>query len=323
MKIRKFRPTVIAAAILILIIIGLSIAVLDQQLRSSNLSMQIMQENEKFNRLSRDTSADVNLDKKYRDMALKLGGRYKEVTWSRHIPFMVNQLTAAMQAYGVKIETLRPDPIRTMDNVSQLPLRIGFKAGIADMAKVVRDIEKTTPFLNIERLDIRAAGEKSDLLQSEMTVSSYAITDKDAPEMPKVTPLHSSASVKVTKNNLDIVKPNVNIKPLPMMAPQPGMNTNPSPFGSKQNPAATAPPPPSAQQGGGFDAIIKSLDKNGDGKISKEEAGGAPWFDRVDMNKDGAIDTNELETVKRFMGGAQGGGANGPGSNSMQPGGPQ
>jgi|GEM_PF-3916429 len=324
MKIRQFRPTVIAAAILILVIICLSIAILNQQLVSSSLSTQIKQENAKFTRLSKDSTADVDQDRKYRDMALKLGGRYREVTWSKHIPFMVNQLTAAMQTYEVKMDTMRPDPIRTIDNVSQLPLRIGFKANLADMAKIVRDIEKTTPLLNIERLDIRAASEKSDLLQSEMTVSSYAITDKDAPEMPKVVPLHTSVSVKVTKKPLETGKNDLKTKPMSMMQPPiPGIGAGRSPFGGFGGSRTTRQFTPSAQPGGGFDAMIKALDKNGDGKITKEEAAGVPWFDLADTNKDGVIDAGELEAAKRFMAARGGNGANGPGNNSMQPGGPQ
>jgi hypothetical protein len=60
-----------------------------------------------------------------------------------------------------------------------------------------------------------------------------------------------------------------------------------------------APKPP--QGAGQFDAMRKSLDRNGDGKITKQEAGGAPWFDRVDQNNDGVLDAAELETVRKAM----------------------
>jgi hypothetical protein len=60
-----------------------------------------------------------------------------------------------------------------------------------------------------------------------------------------------------------------------------------------------APKPP--QGAGQFDALRKSLDKNGDGKITKQEAGGAPWFDRMDQNKDGVVDAAELETARKAM----------------------
>jgi Ca2+-binding EF-hand superfamily protein len=67
--------------------------------------------------------------------------------------------------------------------------------------------------------------------------------------------------------------------------------------GGGAKPAAGKPAPGAGQ----FDAMVKNLDKNSDGKITKEEAGGAPWFDRMDQNKDGVVDAAELETVRKAM----------------------
>jgi Ca2+-binding EF-hand superfamily protein len=78
-----------------------------------------------------------------------------------------------------------------------------------------------------------------------------------------------------------------------------------------------------AQDGGQLEALVKSLDKNGDGKITKEEAGGAPWFDRLDQNKDGVVDAAELDVVRKAMG--AGGASSGPASTqgAGKPGGGQ
>ena len=45
--------------------------------------------------------------------------------------------------------------------------------------------------------------------------------------------------------------------------------------------------------------MVKSLDTNVDGNITKEEAGSPPWFDRVDQNHDGVIDAAELEILRK------------------------
>ncbi|MBM4089770.1 MAG: hypothetical protein FJ276_10130 [Planctomycetes bacterium] len=61
-------------------------------------------------------------------------------------------------------------------------------------------------------------------------------------------------------------------------------------------------PAPGGGQRGQLDAMVKKLDKDSDGKISKEEAGGAAWFDRLDQNQDGEIDAAELETMRKGIG---------------------
>jgi len=49
------------------------------------------------------------------------------------------------------------------------------------------------------------------------------------------------------------------------------------------------------------DLIIKAADKDGDGRITKAEAGDAAWFARVDQDKDGVIGPEELALVRRLL----------------------
>jgi hypothetical protein len=39
---------------------------------------------------------------------------------------------------------------------------------------------------------------------------------------------------------------------------------------------------------------FKQFDRDGDGQVTREEAGGAPWFDRLDRNKDGILTLEEV-----------------------------
>jgi outer membrane protein assembly factor BamB len=52
-----------------------------------------------------------------------------------------------------------------------------------------------------------------------------------------------------------------------------------------------------------FDALLKNLDKNKDGALSREEAGKAfeGFFDSIDANKDGKITRDEYDAVLKFM----------------------
>jgi outer membrane protein assembly factor BamB len=52
-----------------------------------------------------------------------------------------------------------------------------------------------------------------------------------------------------------------------------------------------------------FDSMLKDLDKNGDGALSRDEAEHAfqGFFDNQDMNKDGRITRDEWDTIAKFM----------------------
>ena len=64
---------------------------------------------------------------------------------------------------------------------------------------------------------------------------------------------------------------------------------------------------------GQYEAMIKAVDKDGDGRVTKAEAGDAPWFARIDRNQDGVVDAGELAKLKEAMRGGKGGGDGQPG----------
>jgi thiol-disulfide isomerase/thioredoxin/mono/diheme cytochrome c family protein len=59
------------------------------------------------------------------------------------------------------------------------------------------------------------------------------------------------------------------------------------------------------------DALFKKFDKNGDGKVTREEAGNARWFDRLDLNHDGVITREELAAAAKIFAARRGGGLEG------------
>lgn len=66
---------------------------------------------------------------------------------------------------------------------------------------------------------------------------------------------------------------------------------------------------PRGQAAGGAGNLLATYDKNGDGKIGKDEVGEATWLSRFDTNKDGDVDKGELAAVKRGGGGRGMGGS--------------
>jgi Ca2+-binding EF-hand superfamily protein/mono/diheme cytochrome c family protein len=78
--------------------------------------------------------------------------------------------------------------------------------------------------------------------------------------------------------------------------------------------APTTPTTPGADGGvmaAQIENMIKAVDKNADGQITKDEAGDAPWFTRLDQDANGIISAEELAMMRRIV--AQRGGA-GPGN---------
>lgn len=86
-------------------------------------------------------------------------------------------------------------------------------------------------------------------------------------------------------------------------------------------PPATPGAPGAAGGGmaGQIEAMIKAVDKNADGQITKEEAGDAPWFARLDQDGNGVISAEELAMMRRIVAQRGGGGGGGRGMPANAP----
>ncbi|HEY1107349.1 MAG TPA: EF-hand domain-containing protein, partial [Opitutaceae bacterium] len=61
---------------------------------------------------------------------------------------------------------------------------------------------------------------------------------------------------------------------------------------------------PAAEEGGMaalLEARFRALDKNGDGRVTREEAGDAPWFKRLDRADRGEVTLAELRAALRRL----------------------
>ena len=66
-----------------------------------------------------------------------------------------------------------------------------------------------------------------------------------------------------------------------------------------------------------IEAMVKAADKNADGKITKEEAGEAAWFARLDQDGNGTVSAEELTLMRRIV--AAGAGSAGRKSAAQAP----
>jgi hypothetical protein len=122
----------------------------------------------------------------YASATKRLGPRKAAPTWSEQMPAMVKQLSEIVERQHSRLATLHPVPMVTRGPVARFPLRISFRSDLAGAAKILADLERAEPLLEVERLTVRSNLEMEQTLQVDMTVVSFAVLDADAPRDPNV-----------------------------------------------------------------------------------------------------------------------------------------
>ena len=231
------RLPIIIAAILGAAVVALTAAVVTQRLACGGVFRDVREQRAllaKYKRELRDSKASK---KNYLDCSLKLGGRWSECSWSDQAPFALAQLTSITGRRGLKMKTFQPQPMSSANSILRFPVRISLEGDLTSLASVLEDVEKTTPLLEIERLDIRKAAKASgDRLQADMTISSFVVLDPNAP---------------VAKRR---ALPNV-LKPAPAPAAK-AASVPKSPAAAPAVKKATAPPPGQGPRRGGEPAPV-------------------------------------------------------------------
>jgi hypothetical protein len=175
------RAVVVTSVILALTVFGLAGAAVHQRIASSRIRGEIADQQGLLAQCKGQSSKCVDSQGNYKECSLKLGGRFPKCSWTEQMPFMLSQVEGIATPLGLKIDTLQPQPMTSARNILRFPVRIALQADLTSVTRLLEDFERTSPLLEVDRLDLRNADGKSGKLQVDMTLSSFVVLDANAP----------------------------------------------------------------------------------------------------------------------------------------------
>jgi len=149
-----------------------------QRIRTANLSHAITEESSQLSELRRSIDETRSAAKQYDSLTRRLGGALQECSWSEQMPFAVSQINGIFSAHGVKIQSLRPEPMIAMKSVERFPLRVVIKPTLKQLVAILKDLKSAEPLIHLQRLNIRTARDFDDTLEADMTITSFVVLDK-------------------------------------------------------------------------------------------------------------------------------------------------
>ncbi len=181
MNYSRQRTQLIATAALCILIVGLGAGVVAQRLAASRISHDIERQKQLLTRARQDAKDRAVFRNDFHDLSLKLGGRMSTCSWSDQMPFMMAQVTSIVEANGLKVESLQPEPMTSNGSIQRFPMRLGLQADMKHLAEVLKDLKSSVPLIDIERLEVRNAQGESGKLQMNLTVATFVVLDKGSP----------------------------------------------------------------------------------------------------------------------------------------------
>lgn len=190
----KRRVHVAATALLCALVVILAIGVIAQQLAASRLSDGIQVQKQLLAKSKEELQDRAKWRNDYGDLSLKLGGRVSACSWSDQMPFMVAQVSGIVEANGLKIENLQPEPMTSSGSIQRFPMRLVLQTDLKHLTELLKDMSGSSPLLDVERLEVRNAQGETGKLQVNMTVASFVVLDKSSPigRRRTVTPVKES-----------------------------------------------------------------------------------------------------------------------------------
>jgi len=119
--------------------------------------------------------ARAQADEKH--LAAKITRHPANWSWSEQLPVMVSQLTTLVQDCGAPIDTLQPSPVVMHGQLARFPLHLTMHTNLASLTKFLQRAQQATPVFAVDQLTIHAGKKNGDLLQVDLTLSSYVMLE--------------------------------------------------------------------------------------------------------------------------------------------------
>lgn len=245
----KRRAHVAATAVLCALVVTLAIGVIAQQLAASRLSADIKGQKQLLAKSKGELKDRAKWRNDYGDLSLKLGGRMSACSWSDQMPFMVAQVSGIVEANGLKVENLQPEPMTSSGSVQRFPMRLVLQTDLKHLTELLKDITGSSPLLDVERLEVRNAQGDTGKLQVNLTVASFVVIDRNSllGRRRAVVPTKTNATkpaAQTTEKPADKPAVKTTEKPVPTAAPV--VHSAPGPEARAEHSAPQAMPHPSS-----------------------------------------------------------------------------
>lgn len=171
---QKPQSLVIALGVLLVCLAGISIY---QYLATAATARTLHEQRTALEDAQKQAVALVNAEADEKQLAVKISRHPATWSWTEQLPVMVSQLTGLVQGCGTPIDTLQPSQTVVHGQFARFPLHLTMHMDLAHLTIFMQRAQQAMPVLAVDQMTIRAGKRTGELLQIDLTLSSYVMLE--------------------------------------------------------------------------------------------------------------------------------------------------